>query len=120
MAVWAKESAQTLVDLSCVDDARQVLVGDADTWVGFTVFQQYIVARIPLLYQVVLQQKGILFGFYYNIFYVVNLGNKHTRLEVVVLSVEVTANPTLQVLCLSNVDDSATLIEILIAPGQFR
>ena len=48
-----------------------------------------------------------------------NLGNKHTRLEVIVFSVEVAANPTFQVLGLSNVDDSATLIEILIAPGQF-
>ena len=119
MAVWAKESAQALVYFSCVDDSRQVLVGDADAWVGFTVFQQYIVARIPLLYQVVLQKQGILLGVYYNIFYVVNLGNKHTCLKVIVFSVEVAANPTLQVLGLSNVDDSATLIEILIASGQF-
>ena len=119
MAVWAKESAQALVYFSCVDDSRQVLVGDADAWVGFAVFQQYIVARIPLLYQVVLQKQGILLGVNYNIFYVMNLGNKHTCLKVIVFSVEVAANPTLQVLGLSNVDDSATLIEILIASGQF-
>ena len=73
VAVRAEIGAHTLVYLSCVDDARQVLVGDADAWVGFTVFQQYIVTRIPLFYQVVLQKQGILLGVYYNIFYVVNL-----------------------------------------------
>ncbi len=119
VAVRAEVCSKSLVYLSCVDNAWEIFVGYADARVGFTVLQQDVIAGIPLLDKVVFKQEGILFRVYDDVFYIVNLGNKYACLEVVVLSVEVTAYPSLQVLCLADVDDSVVFVKVLIAAGQF-
>ena len=43
MAVWPKVSARLLVDGTCLEDARQILFGNAYTGVGLAVFEQDVV-----------------------------------------------------------------------------
>ena len=120
MAIRAEVCSKSLVYLSRVDNAWEIFVGYADARIGFTVLQQDVIAGVPLLDKVVFKQEGILLRVYDDVFYIVNLGNKYARLEVIVLTVELTAYPSLQVLCLANVDDSVVFGKVLIATGQFR
>ena len=73
VTVRSEVGSEMLVYLPCLEDAGQVFIGDDDAGIGFPVLQQYVVPWRPLLDEVVLQQKGILFGLDNDVFYVANL-----------------------------------------------
>ena len=89
VAVGAKVGPIAFVDLPCLEDTREILVGDHDARVRLAVLQQDIIAWCPLFYEVVLQQECVFLGVYDDIFYIIYLAYKHGRLAVVVLLIKV-------------------------------
>ena len=52
VAVWTEIRAEFLVYLSRLEYPWQIFVGNDDARIGFTVFQQYVVPRTPLFYEI--------------------------------------------------------------------
>lgn len=49
MTIWAKIGGTFALAVSCFEYTWEILVGDGNGWVGFVIFQKYIVARLILL-----------------------------------------------------------------------
>jgi hypothetical protein len=62
MRVGPVEGTVLFVDGSGFEDTGEELVCDADAGVGFSVFQQYIIAWIVLLDKGIFQQQSIFFS----------------------------------------------------------
>lgn len=62
MAVGTVIGGTAQAALACFEDAGQILVGDGDGGVGLVVFEQYVVAGLVALDEIVLKQQGILFA----------------------------------------------------------
>ena len=78
-----------LINGSSAEDARKILFGNADAGVGFSVFQQYIIAWIVLLDQGIFQQQSIFFCIDNRIADIPYLGHQYLRFKSIYLAMEV-------------------------------
>ena len=117
VAVGAEIGAKALVNLACLEDAREVLVRHDDAGVGLAVLQQDVVLGVPLLDEVVFEQQRVFLGVHDDVLDVANVLHQALCLQVLVLFLEVRRYPALQPFCLAHVDDGARIVEILVAAG---
>lgn len=108
------------VDRPCFEDTRVGLARDADTRVRLAVFEQNVVVRLVFLDQVVLQQESILLRVDHHIAYIRNMRHQLPGLAALMVFLEVTVHPSMQVLCFANIDYLPISIEILIHSRTMR
>ena len=72
MAIRTVKSAIPLVDISGFEYSRKVLVGYANAWVCFAIFQQNIIFWLVLFDELILYQKSIFLGINDGIGYIMN------------------------------------------------
>ena len=99
-----------LVDVACLDDSREVFVGDADRRVGFPVLQQYVVEWLVLLDEIVLLDESVFIGRHNDILDVFYLADENLCLAILEGIVEVRTDAPFEVLCLAYVDNRAIFI----------
>lgn len=103
-----------LHDMARLEDAGELLLGDADAGVTFAVFEKDVVVGLVLLDEVVFEQEGVLLAVHYDVVYVGDVFDELFGLEAVLLFVEVTAHAAVEVLRLAHIDDLPCLIEVLV------
>ncbi len=105
-AVWAEIARTVLDDAPCEKDLREIAGADAYPRIGLGILQQDVVARLELLDQVVLQQKGVRLRLHHSILRISNLGDHHGRLARQPLGRhEILRHPLVQVLGLAHIYD---------------
>lgn len=115
MAVRAEVLPEVLIDLASLEDSWQVFIGDDDAGIGFAVLEQDVVSGRPLLDEVVLEQKRVLFRLDYYVLDIPYLSNENGGLSVVVFFREIGIDASAEVLCLAYIYNGTRLVEILIA-----
>jgi len=95
-------------------NTRIMFFPNDDPGVGFVVLQVDIVSRLVFLDEVVFEQQRIVLGFDQYRTDVTDLPHQHGDAVVVVVFIEITADPSLEVLGLSDVKDVGFCIEKLI------
>ena len=104
-AVWAEIARAVLDETARQEDAREVLGGHAYPRICLRVLQEYVVAGLELLDEIVLQQQGIRLRLYHRILRVGNLRHHHGSLPRQPLGRhEILRNPLMQVLCLTHIN----------------
>ena len=119
MAVGPEVCARPAVNPPCLEDFGQIIVRNADARIGFSVLEQDVVARRPFLDKVVFQQQRILLCLHHYILDVVDFAHQYACLQVLVFLTEIAVHPPSQVFCLSNVDNRAPFVQILVASRAF-
>ena len=107
-------------NLAGFEHTREILILHTDGRVGLVVFQQYIVAGLVFLDQIIFQQQCIFFRIHHDVSDVGNLAHEHPRLARLVLFAEIRINPSLQILRLSNVDNRSLLVQVLVNARLLR
>ena len=92
MGVGTKERAKAFVDISSFEDARKILVGDADAGVGLPIFQKNVIAGIIFLDETILKKESVFFCIDNGLTDVSNLGNQYFGLESIYFFVEIRWN----------------------------
>ena len=119
MAVRAVVGGAFAVDVASGEDAREIFLGDGNGGVGLVVFEEYVVAGAVLLDEGVFEQKRIFFAVDDGVGDVPDFGNEHPRLAVLLVFVEIGRHATLEVLSLTDIDDGARIVVILVTSGLF-
>jgi len=101
-------------------NTRIMLFPDDDPGIGFVVLQVDIVARLVFFDEVVLEQQGVVLGFYQHRADIADLPHQHGDAVVIVVFIEIATDPSLQVLCLTDVEDLSFCIEKLIHARSIR
>ena len=108
------------VDGSGFENSRKRFFGYANTRITLSVLQLDIIPRLALLYQIILQQKGILLTCYYHIFDIRYMNHQLPGFAALMLFIEVTVYPPVKILCLTNIDDLPILIKVLVYARTLR
>ena len=104
-AVWAEIARAVLYEAARQEHAREILGGHAYPRVCLRVLQEYVVAGLELLYEIVLQQQGIRLRLHHSILRVCNLRDHHGSLPRQPLGRhEILRNPLMQVLSLTHIN----------------
>ena len=112
--------APFLIDGACLEDTRVGFSRDADAGIRLAVFEQDIVMRLILLDEVVLQQKSILLRVHYHIAYIRNMRHQLARLAALMVFLEITIHPSMQVFGFTHIDYLPLCIEVLIHARVLR
>ena len=72
-AIRPKVPRPVLDNLSCKEHLREISGTHAHPWISLGILQEDIVAGLELLYEVILQQKGIRLRIYHGILCIRNL-----------------------------------------------
>ena len=105
------------VYLACLEYSRQIFARDTDAGVGLSVFKEYVVAGVVLLYKTVFEQQRVLFGVHHGVAYVFNLRHQNLCLESIYLLVEVARHTLLQPFGLAYIYNGVVLVVELVASG---
>ena len=104
-AVWAEIARTVLDEAARQEHARKILGGHAYPRICLRVLQEYVVAGLELLYEIILQQQGIRLRLHHSILRVGNLRDHHRSLPRQPLGRhEILRNPLMQVLCLTHIN----------------
>ena len=96
------------------EDSRQIFLGNGDGRVGFVVLQQYVVPRLVLLDELVLEKQSVLFSLDNGIFDVANLGYQYAGSGTLLCLDKIRRHAAFQFFCLTYVDDGTFIVEILV------
>ena len=100
------------------EDLREIACTDAYPRIGLGILQQDVVARLELLDQIVLQQKGVRLRLHHSVLRVCNLGDHHGSLARQPLGRhEILSHPLVQVLGLAHIYDIPLGVIITIDSG---
>ena len=109
-----------LVDRSCFEDPGVGFTRDTDGRIGFPVLEQDVIMRLILLDEVVFQQECILLTIYHHVPYISDMGHKLAGFGRLMILVEIAIHPSVQVLCLTDIDNLSLFIEVLVHTGTLR
>src|SRR5208337_3457507 len=101
-------------------DPGERLAGEFYVGIPLRILEIDIVLRLVLLDQVIFQEERLGLGIGHHHADTCDSFNEAPVLEVVILFLEVTAHPLLEVLCLADIDDRALLVEKEVAAGITR
>ena len=110
-----------LNDVACGVDAREAFLADDDGRIGLVVLEFDVVSGLVLLDEVVLEEQGVHFSLHHDESDVGDLLDEEPCLSVLVgLLVEIARNALLEALGLSDVQQVALRIEMLVDSGTVR